>query len=215
MAFVRIAVCDDHPVFRAGVIGVLGSQSDLKVVVEPGSTGELRDRLRDTPVDLILLDAELPTETGIEALPGLVSHSRVLVFSAFDDPERVKEAMQLGASGYVRKDATPGELFRCIREAAAGRTVLDVELAARVAKSLRKAPDQASFERRLKALSPRQRQVLQLLREGRSAREIADRLFVSEGTAKNHVTRILQLLEVPDRARLVHLLAQYNFTVDV
>lgn len=211
---VRIAVCDDHPVFRKGVIGVLATQPDLEVVVEAGTSGELTERLRETRVDLILLDAELPVETGIEALPRLVSHSRVLVFSAFDDPERVQQAMRLGACGYVRKDASPDELFRCIREAAAGQTVLDLELAARVAKSLRKAPDQASFERRLRALSPRQRQVLQLLREGRSAREIADRLFVSEGTAKNHVTRILQLLQVPDRARLVHLLGQYRYIGD-
>jgi RNA polymerase sigma factor (sigma-70 family) len=88
--------------------------------------------------------------------------------------------------------------------------VLDVELASRVAKSLRKAPDQASFERRLRALTARQREVLALLRAGRSAREIGDRLGVSEGTARNHVTRILQLLQVEDRAKLVHLLAQYR-----
>jgi DNA-binding NarL/FixJ family response regulator len=88
--------------------------------------------------------------------------------------------------------------------------VLDTDLAARVAKSLRRAPDEASFERRVEALTPRQHEVLELLRQGKSAKEIAEKLFVSEGTAKNHVTRILQLLEVTDRAKLVHLLAQYR-----
>lgn len=207
---IRIAVCDDHPVFRAGVIGVLTSQADLKVVAEAGTAAELKLRIRETPVDLVLLDEQLPEMTGLEALPGLVSDARVLIFSAFDDPDRVRKALSLGATGYVRKDASPSELFRCIREAAAGRTVLDVGLASRVAQSLRKAPDQTSFERRLRSLSPRQREVLELLRQGKSAREIADQLFVSEGTAKNHVTRILQLLEVPDRAKLVHLLARYG-----
>jgi DNA-binding NarL/FixJ family response regulator len=210
MGPIRIAVCDDHPVFRAGVIGVLGTQSDLVVVAEAGSAEELRSKLLETPVDLVLLDAELPEESGLDALPGLVARARVLVFSAFDDPERVRRAMQLGAIGYLRKDASPPDLFRSIREGAAGHTVLDVELAARVAKSLRKAPDQASFERRLQALTARQRQVLTLLREGKSAREIGGELGVTEGTAKNHVTRILQLLAVEDRAKLVHLLTQYR-----
>jgi DNA-binding NarL/FixJ family response regulator len=210
MSSIRIAVCDDHPVFRAGVIGLLASQEDMLVVVEAGTTESLRRELRETPVDLVLLDAELPEENGLDALPDLVPVARVLVFSAFDDPEVVKRAMQLGAIGYLRKDASPPELFRSIRDGAAGRTVLDEELASRVAKSLRKAPDEASFERRLRALTARQRDVLRLLREGKSSREISAALAVSEGTAKNHVTRILQLLAVEDRAKLVHLLARYK-----
>jgi len=208
MAGLRIAVCDDHPVFRAGVIGVLATQGDLEVVVEAGTVAELRARLDEARVDIVLLDLELPKESGLDALPELAQRARVLVFSAFDDPERVRQAMQLGAAGYLRKDASPPDLFRGIRDAAAGQVVLDVELASRVAKSLRKTPDQASFERRLRGLTARQREVLALLREGRSAREIGDRLCLSEGTAKNHVTRILQLLQVEDRAKLVHLLAQ-------
>lgn len=210
MPTIRIAVCDDHPVFRAGVIGLLASQADMQVVVEAGTTESLRRELRTTPVDLVLLDAELPEENGLDALPALVPLTRVLVFSAFDDPEMVKRAMQLGAVGYLRKDASPPDLFRSIRDGAAGRTVLDEELASRVAKSLRKAPDEASFERRLRALTARQREVLRLLREGKSSREIATALEVSEGTAKNHVTRILQMLAVEDRAKLVHLLAHYR-----
>lgn len=192
------------------MIGLLATQDDMQVVAEAGTTESLRRELERTPVDLVLLDAELPEEDGIDALPGLVSLTRVLVFSAYDDPEKVKRAMQFGAIGYLRKDVSPPDLFRSIRDGAAGRTVLDVELASRVAKSLRKAPDEASFERRLRALTARQREVLRLLREGRSSREIATALSVSEGTAKNHVTRILQLLAVEDRAKLVHLLARYG-----
>jgi DNA-binding NarL/FixJ family response regulator len=212
MSRIRIAVCDDHPVFRAGLSSMLAAQPTISVLVEAGTTAELKRKLQDTRVDLILLDAQLPEESGLEALPALVREARVLVFSAFDDPERVKRAMQLGAVGYVRKDVSPAELLRCLSEAAAGRTVLDTDLASRVAKSLRRAPDEASFERRVEALTPRQREVLELLRQGKSAKEIAEKLFVSEGTAKNHVTRILQLLEVTDRAKLVHLLAQYRIS---
>jgi DNA-binding NarL/FixJ family response regulator len=188
----------------------LSTQSDLEVVIEAGSAAELRERLLDTPVDLVLLDLELPDESGLDALPELVERARVLVFSAFDDAERIRKAMQLGAAGYLRKDTSPPQLFQGIRDAAAGEVVLDVELAARVARSLSRPPDQVSLERRLRALTARQREVLALLREGKSAREIGDRLGVSEGTAKNHVTRILQLLQVADRAKLVHLLTQYR-----
>jgi two-component system nitrate/nitrite response regulator NarL len=207
---IRIAICDDHPVFRAGVSGALATQRDMRVVAEAGSARELHDKLDREPADLVLLDAEMPGQSGLEALPALAARARVLMFSAYDDPERVKRAMQLGAIGYLSKDASPGVLFRSIREAAAGQTVLDVELASRVAKSLRKAPDQASFERRLRSLTPRQREVLKLLGDGEPAREIARRISITEGTAKNHVTRILQLLEVEDRAKLVHLLKQYK-----
>ena len=206
----RIAVCDDHPVFRAGLIGLLSTQGDLQVVIEAGTVAELRAQILEMPVDLVLLDLELPQESGIDALPGLVERARVLVFSAFDDPARIRQAMQLGAVGYLRKDTSPPQLFQGIRDAAAGEIVLDVELASRVAKSLRRPPDQVSLERRLRALTARQREVLALLREGKSAREIGDQLAVSEGTAKNHVTRILQLLHVEDRAKLVHLLTQYR-----
>ena len=206
----RIALCDDHPVFRAGVIALLATQDDLLVVIEAGTVAELRAQMLETPVDLVLLDLELPQEGGLDALPGLVELAGVLVFSAFDDAERIRQAMQLGALGYLRKDTSPPSLFQGIRAAAAGEIVLDVELVARVAKSLRRPPDQVSLERRLRALTARQREVLALLRQGKSVREIGAELGVSEGTAKNHVTRILQMLQVEDRAKLVHLLTQYR-----
>jgi DNA-binding NarL/FixJ family response regulator len=161
-------------------------------------------------VDVVLLDLELRDSSGLSALPSLARISRVLILSAFADPGRVKRAMELGAMGYVLKDASPVELFHCIRDVAAGRTVLAVDLASEVARSLRREVEEADFRRRLETLTARQRQVLTLLTEGKSAREIAGLLYVSDGTAKNHVTRILQALEVSDRAKLVHLWTRYR-----
>lgn len=210
---IRIALCDDHPVFRAGIVSVLATQPDLEVWVDAGTVSELMAKLDQQFVDVVLLDLELRDSSGLSALPALARISRVLILSAFADPDRVKKAMELGAMGYVLKDASPVELFHCIRDVAAGRTVLAVDLASDVARSLRREVDEADFRRRLETLTARQRQVLTLLTEGKSAREIAGLLYVSDGTAKNHVTRILQALEVSDRAKLVHLWTRYRMRV--
>jgi DNA-binding NarL/FixJ family response regulator len=210
MALIRIAICDDHPLFRAGITSVLATQPDLQVVVEADDLAGLFEKLAGVQVDVVLLDLALPEGNALNAVPALVRVSQVLIFSAFDHPAKVKEAMELGAMGWVLKDVDPQELFHCIRDVASGRTVLTGELASRVAHSLRREADEAEFRRKLDSLTPRQRQVLSLLREGKTAREISGLLFVSEGTAKNHVTRVLQVLEVEDRARLVHLLMRYR-----
>lgn len=210
MSPIRIAICDDHPVFRAGIVSVLATQPDLEVSVEAGTASELMEKLEQELVDVVLLDLELRDSSGLSALPALARIGRVLILSAFGDPGRVKKAMELGALGYVLKDASPVELFHCIRDVAAGRTVLAMDLASEVARSLRREVDEADFRRRIDGLTARQRQVLTLLTEGKSAREIAGLLYVSEGTAKNHVTRILQALEVSDRAKLVHLWTRYR-----
>ncbi len=210
MSQIRIAICDDHPVFRAGLIGLLNSEADLKVAVEAGSVDELEKQLAGSPVDLILLDVELPERGGLEALPDLVEKHRVLVLSAFDDPRRVKRAVEAGAAGFVRKDAPTRELLRSIRDAAAGKTVISADLAIRLAEAMRTDPDSREFRKTVASFTPRQREVLELVAEGKSNREIADKLYLSEGTVKNHVTHILQALQVPDRTRLAIIANRYG-----
>ncbi len=209
---VRIAICDDHPVFRAGVTSIINDQTELEVVAMVGSVPELRARLATLPerVDLILLDVELPGESGLDALESLAREHRVLMLSAFDDARRVKLAMQKGAVGFVRKDSDPRELLRSIQRAARGETVLDVELAMRVAQSLRAEPDEIEFKRRVSSLSARQREVLALVGQGKSNKEIGNALHVSEGTARNHVAKMLAELEVADRVKLALLLVRYG-----
>lgn len=205
-----IALCDDHPVFRGGLVGLLHQETELRVVIEAGSTAELFAQLAKTPADLVVLDVQLPNECGLTAIEKLVGPRRVLVLSAFDDASLVKQALKAGAQGFVRKDASPRVLIKAIRDAAAGRTVLAADLALKIAESLRAEPDRLDFERRVRALTMRQREVLSLLSDGRSNREVAGELFVSEGTIKNHVTQILQALGVRDRTRLAVLLARYE-----
>jgi DNA-binding NarL/FixJ family response regulator len=210
---VRIAICDDHPVFRAGVASIINDQSDCQVVLQAGSVRELREGLATQAADLVLLDIELPGETGLDALDDLARTYRVLMLSAFDDARRIKQAMQKGAVGFVRKDSDPRELLRSIQRAARGETVLDVDLAVRVAQSLRAEPDEIEFKRRVGALSARQREVLALVGQGKSNKEIGQVLHLSEGTARNHVARMLAELEVPDRVKLALLLHRYGIAL--
>jgi DNA-binding NarL/FixJ family response regulator len=205
---IRVSICDDHPVFRAGVVGLLRDEPDLEVAFEAGSVAELRARLAEMATDVLLLDLDLPDEHGLDAIPAIVETCRVLVLSAFDEPRLVRGALDAGAVGFVRKDEPPRALLEAIRSAANGQTVLATDLAVRLAHALRSTPDLRGLRRRAQALTGRQREVLALLADGRSNREIAKALFVSEGTVKNHVTQILQALDVRDRTRLAVLLAR-------
>lgn len=210
----RIVVCDDHPMFRGGLVAALADEDDLELAGEAGSLAEL-DRVLSTigaAVDLVLLDVELPDGPATPAIADLAARTGVLVISAHDDPALVRHALQAGALGYVRKDAAPDEVLRLVRRAATGRTALSGEMALRVAESLRRDPDQPSFERNLDRLPPRQREVVALIAEGRSNREIAEQLCISEGTVKNYVTKVLDALGVADRTKLAILLVRHQMT---
>lgn len=211
---IRIAICDDHPLFRAGLIGLLRDEGDMRVVVEAGSAAEIVQAVgkMHAEIDLTLLDLDLPDQHGVEIVATLADRVRVLVISAFDDPRIVRTALERGAAGFVRKDAPPAALLQGIRDAARGKTVLAPELAVRVAGAVRTDSADREITRRLRSLTVRQREVLDLLADGKTNREIANALFVSEGTVKNHVTQILQILDVPDRTRLAVLLARRGGT---
>jgi DNA-binding NarL/FixJ family response regulator len=171
-AVLKLALCDDRPVFRRGLVDLLRAEPGLTVAVEAGSTAELLAQLEATPVDLVILDIQLPGENGLDALARLVGAGRVLVLSAFDDPPLIKRALESGAQGFLRKDAEPRLLLKAIADTAAGRTVLSTDLAFKLADSLRAEPDQLEFARRVRALTPRQREVLRELSEGRSNRAV-------------------------------------------
>ena len=206
----RILVCDDHPVFRGGLAAALEAEDDLEVVGEVGSIAELREGLAAGTPDLVLLDVDLPDGSGDTVVAEVAGHAHVVMLSAHDQPNLVRRAMQDGAVGYIRKDAEPTELLRLVRRAAEGKTALSGDMALRLAESLRRDPDERAFDEALASLSPRQREVVALIADGRSNREIADELCISEGTVKNYVTRILEVMGVADRTKLAVLLVRHE-----
>lgn len=206
----RILICDDHPVFRSGLAAALAAEEGLEVVGQVGSLRELRDGLPRLTPDLLMLDVDLPDGKGTDAVADLVGSTTVVMISAHDDPNLVRRAMQDGAIGYIRKDTDLVDLLRLVHRAAEGKTALSGDMAMRVAESLRRDPDERAFDENMASLSPRQREVLALVADGRNNREIADVLCISEGTVKNYVTKILEVVGVRDRTQLAVLLVRHQ-----
>ena len=208
----RILICDDHPVFRGGLAAALEGEADFELVGQVGSLAELRatnaSASPSSQADLVLLDVDLPDGSGIDMVAETARHATVVMISAHDDPNLVRRSMQEGAVGYIRKDSEPVELLRLVRRAAEGKTALSGDMALRVAESLRRDPDERAFDESLASLSPRHREVVALIADGRSNREIAEAMSISEGTVKNYVTKILEVMGVTDRTKLAVLLVR-------
>ncbi|WNI30178.1 response regulator transcription factor [Streptomyces sp. ITFR-6] len=195
---VRILLCDDHAVVRAGLLALLGSEPDIEVVGEAGSGEEavaLATRL--TP-DVVLMDLQLGEGIdGVEATRRIVSatdDAHVLVLTTYDTDADITRAIEAGATGYLLKAERPEELFAAIRSAAQGRTTLSPPVASRVMARMRKP---------LPTLTDRERDILGQLSRGLGNRDIARALFISEATVKTHLGRIYDKLGVDTRAGAV------------
>jgi DNA-binding NarL/FixJ family response regulator len=198
MTSVRLLLCDDHAVVRAGLRALLSSADGIEVVGEAGSGEEalaLAARLRP---DVVLMDLQLGDGIdGVTATRELTSGAaapRVLVLTMFDTDADITRAVEAGATGYLLKAERPEELFAAIRDAAAGRTALSAPVADRLLARLRDPRP---------SLSEREREILQQLSGGLGNREIARALFISEATVKTHLQRIYGKLGVETRAGAV------------
>ncbi|MBG0821979.1 response regulator transcription factor [Planomonospora sp. ID91781] len=195
---VRLVIVDDHPVVRDGLRGMFVEQADLEVVgeAEDGERG-LAVAVRERP-DVVLTDLRMPGLGGAEFIGLLtrrVPSARVLVLTTYDGDDDVLPALTAGAIGYLLKDSPRQEVFRAVRAAAAGETVLSPAVAARVLDRVR-APAPAG-------LSERERTVLALVARGSTSKEAAAALFISETTVKTHLAHIYTKLGVSDRASAV------------
>lgn len=207
----RIVVCDDQDVVRAGFVTIIDAQPDL-VVVGEAADGEAAVRVvrRERP-DVVVMDIRMPVLDGIEATraiagPRVEDAARVLVVTTFSLDSLVFDALRAGASGFLLKDAKPAELLSAIRTIAAGDSLIAPAvtraLIGRYAERLRPSERDASV---FDALTPREREVLILLADGLSNAEIATDLVVSHETVKTYVSRILTKLGVRDRVQAVVL----------
>jgi DNA-binding NarL/FixJ family response regulator len=197
----RLVIVDDHPVVRDGLRGMLGTQSDFEVVGEAAGGAEALTVVEATRPDVVLTDLRMPEPSGgtlIRLLLERVPQTRILVLTTHDTDSDVLPAVQAGAIGYLLKDAPREELFRAVRAAAHGETVLSPSVAALLLARVR--PQRPV---RTATLSAREREVLALIAQGRTNRETAAALFITEATVKTHLLHIYAKLEVPDRAAAV------------
>lgn len=199
---VRVLVVDDHPVVRHGLRTFLSSREGIDVVGEAGS-GEAAvaeaERLRP---DVVLLDLVMPGAGGLAAirrLRSLLPDVQVLVLTSFSSEDQVIPAVQAGAAGYLLKDVAPAELEAAVRAVARGEALLDPQVVGRVMAEL--AQGERSRTPGAADLTPRELEVLRLLALGRSNRQLAAELYVSEKTVKTHVSSILAKLRLSDRTQ--------------
>ncbi|MFI1283903.1 MULTISPECIES: response regulator transcription factor [unclassified Streptomyces] len=197
---IRVLLVDDHQVVRRGLRTFLEVQDDIEVVGEASDGEEGIARAEELRPDVILMDIKMPGTDGIEALRRLrelANPARVLIVTSFTEQRTVVPALRAGAAGYVYKDIDPDALAGAIRSVHAGHVLLQPE----VAESLLSQDDQGPSAGRPGSLTDREREVLGLIADGRSNREIARALVLSEKTVKTHVSNILMKLDLSDRTQ--------------
>jgi NarL family two-component system response regulator LiaR len=196
---IRVLIVDDHAVVREGLRTFLDLQDGLEVVGEAGDGEEAVQLIRRLRPDVVLMDLVMPKLDGVEAMRQLRESSpetRVIVLTSFLDDERLLPAIRAGAAGYLLKDVQPQELAQAVRTAHAGKALIDPAVAARLVDTLADGRDESTEQ-----LTPREREVLDLIARGFSNKRIALELGVAEKTVKTHVSHVLAKLGVSDRTQ--------------
>jgi DNA-binding NarL/FixJ family response regulator len=203
-----ILIADDQALVRVGLRKILENEPDTTVIGEAGDGEDAVTEARRLRPDIVLMDIRMPVLDGIEATRRIVrdrSAARVLMLTTFGLDSYVYDALRAGASGFMLKDAPPEEIAAAVRIVANGEALLAPAITRAVIEEFAKqSPAQPSTPpRAVEELTPREREVLDLLARGLSNPEICDRLVISEATAKTHVARILQKLDLRDRVQAV------------
>ena len=204
---IRILIVDDQTLFRAGLKTLLSTQPGFEVAGEAANGEEALRLTASLQPQVILMDLRMPVMGGVEAtrrICELYPNSHVIILTTFDDDELVFEGLRAGARGYLLKDASYERLFEAIHAAARGEHFLQPSITAKVlAEFSRLHRPHKSEDSPVEPLSEREMEVLRLVADGDSNREIAERLVLAEGTVKNHLSKILAKLGVRDRMQAV------------
>jgi DNA-binding NarL/FixJ family response regulator len=210
MSSIRILIADDHPVVQDGLLAVLGTQPDFEITGVAVTGLEVLRMVSAKDPDIVLLDLEMPEMDGLEVLEHLRrEHPQVkaIVFTAFDTDERIVGAVKAGAKGYLLKGAPSQELFQAIRTVSAGGSLLQPVVASKLIDHVSGASEQ-KLQRGTLPLTARERQVLEQLALGKTNKEIALELVISERTVKFHVSSIFAKLGVGNRTEAVTIAAR-------
>lgn len=196
----KVLVADDHKLVREGIVKLLGFYEELEVIGEAKDGLETVEKIRNEFPDLVLLDLNMPRMNGIDTIKKIkeiAPNIKVLILTIHDDEEYIYEVTKAGAEGYIQKDIEPDELRNSIKKVMNGNKVFP-------AKIEEKVDEQIETEKsNLEELSNRENEVLELLAQGMSNRDIAEELYISEKTVKNHVSSILRKFSVNDRTQAV------------
>lgn len=209
---ITVVLVDDHPVWRDGVRADLERSGSAEIVGEASDGGEGIDVVLAAMPDVVLMDLQLPTVSGVEATRRIVEeapHVRVLILSASAEEEHVLEAVKAGAAGYLLKSSTSAELADAVRRIHSGEPVFTPSLAGLVLDEFRRVTSGgATSDSDEPRLTPRENEVLKLVAKGYAYKEIAEKLFISTKTVQNHVQNILTKLRLKKRYELMRYAIQ-------
>lgn len=204
---IRVVIADDQRLLRESLRLVLDAQSDIEVVGVVGDGAQAAQLAAEAHADVVLMDLRMPGVDGVEgtrAVRQAWPQAAVLVFTTFEDDEGARRALQAGAMGYVLKDLLPEDLAHAIRMVARGHALITPGLASRLANAV-PAAERAVAGADGEALTAREREILALVAEGLSNRDIAQRLFITEGTVKNHLSHLFQKMSARRRTEALRL----------
>lgn len=194
---IRVIIADDHPVVLAGLVAMLRSQRDIKVVAEATDGVEVCELYDRLDPDVLMLDLRMPKKDGLQVVTELMSRPRnpkprIIVMTTYESEEDVRRALRAGAKGYLVKGASPQQVREAVRRVAEGEALLTPEIASKLAESM-SHPE----------LTERELEVLKYMANGRSNKEIGQILYISENTVKGHVKAILTKLDAMGRAEAI------------
>jgi DNA-binding NarL/FixJ family response regulator len=213
---ISVLIADDQRLVRAGFRVILAGEPDIAVVGEAADGAEAIELARELAPDVVLMDIRMPNMDGLTAARQVIAAgaSRVLILTTFDADEYVYEALRMGASGFLLKDAPPDQLIGAVRSIAAGNALIDPVITRRLIGRFAHAVRPPALQPdRLKALTTRELDVLRLVARGLTNAEIADELVVEESTVKTHVSRILLKLGLRDRVQAVVIAYESGFVI--
>lgn len=214
---IRIAICDDHPVIRYGLSQIINNEPDIEVAIEAPTPEFLVSNFPEVNPDITILDLELNDTSGIDCLRELRQNhptTKVIIYTAHGEYDRIMDAIDLGIQGYLLKQSDCSDIINSIRVVYNGGTCLEPDIATKLLARMRDRDEQKAVEN---VLSKREIQVLNLLALGKTNRDIANSLYISERTVKFHVSSILEKLHVRNRteAALYANQHQQDFTQHV
>jgi DNA-binding NarL/FixJ family response regulator len=203
----RVLIADDDDLMRAGLVELLSGDASIEIVGKASTGREAVERTRRLDPDVVLMDVRMPDLDGIAAtreVTRAAPRTRVLILTTFEQDDYIFGALRAGASGFLLKRTRPEELIAAVHTVGAGDALLSPSVTRRVIDRMAQQPTPEVADRaKLRELTPREREVLQLLARGLSNREIASELVVEESTIRTHVKRILMKLQLRDRVQIV------------
>src|SRR5690554_6102608 len=203
---IRVGIVDDQAIVRQGLAMVLGNQEDIEMVGQAEDGLSAIQLCEGQQPEVLLMDIKMPGLNGVEATRIIKErhpHIHIIILTTFNEEEYIFEALKYGAGGYLLKDAQPAKIAEAIREVHGGGALIQPDVAAKVVEQFR---SEGLFfgkrDPRIKELTQRELELIALIGQGKNNREIAQELFISEGTVKNHLSHILSKLDLRDRTQV-------------